>query len=404
MKVLMFHDFADLPGGANKYRQRLTALLEEAGIRVCLFTFSAGREGGAVRVYPAHLNGPLAGRVRHLVFHPGLYSALRDAIREEKPDLIHVQGNHLYAQTVYLAARGEMPLVQTAHDVRMVCPSETGIRKCGIVCGWSFGLVCRSEGCVPLRRLITQAPSRVTVRNLFRKENWYLVCPSRALCENFSHFGIEPLHIPNFIDPRPFEGGRDPSSSRKLLFVGALYPSKGVAYLLSALSILLGRLPDVSLEVVGDGPLLESLSHTAAELGLARAVAFRGNLGEEETCEAYKTSRALVLPSVVKENCPLVVLEAMAAARPVVASRVGGVVELVRHAETGLLVPHGDAGALAGAIEEILRNGERADQMGRRGAEIARTEFTIERHLKDIIGLYERATGKRLGVSLSGVL
>ena len=402
VKVLMIHDFADLPGGANQYRLRLTDLLRQMGIQVTLFTFSAGAEREDVRLFPAHLSGMLPGRFRQHGFHPGLYSALTRAIREEQPDLIHVQGNHLFAHTVYLACRGGPPLVQTAHDVRMVCPSETGIRKCGIVCEWSFGLVCRREGCVPLSKLAMQAPSRMIVRSLFGREGWYLLSPSRALGENFSHFGITPVYIPNFVDTRPFEGAREASSSRKILFVGALYPSKGVKHLLSAMSVLRAQAPESVLEIVGDGPERRALERRAAELGLVGAVAFRGNLGEEETRAAYMTSRVLVLPSVVKENCPLVVLEAMAAGRPVVASRVGGVVELVRQGETGLLVPYGDPDALAGALREILRDGDLADCMGRRGAEVVRNEFTVKRHLESIVGLYERATGRKICVSLPG--
>jgi glycosyltransferase involved in cell wall biosynthesis len=402
VKVLMVHDFADLPGGANQYRLRLTDLLRQMGIRVTLFTFSAGADREDVRVFPAHLSGMLPGRLRQHVFHSGLHSSLTRAIREEKPDLIHVQGNHLYAHTVYLACRGGPPLIQTAHDVRMVCPSETGIRKCGIVCEWSFGLVCRREGCVPLSKLAVQGPSRMIVRSLFGREGWYLVSPSRALGENFSHFGIAPVHIPNFVDARPFEGAREPSSSRKILFVGALYPSKGVKHLLSAMSLLREQAAAPALEIVGDGPERGLLECRATELGLVGVVTFRGNLGEEETREAYMTSRVLVLPSVVKENCPLVVLEAMAAGRPVVASRVGGVVELVRQGESGLLVPYGDPHALASALREILQDGDQADRMGRRGAETVRSEFTVKRHLESIIGLYERATGRNLCVSLPG--
>jgi glycosyltransferase involved in cell wall biosynthesis len=400
MKILMFHDFADVHGGANQYRLRLTGLLRQMGVRVILFTFNAGADRQDVRVFPAHRNGSFSGKLRHNVFHPGLYSALREAIRQEKPDLIHVQGNHLYASTVYLACRGGTPLIQTAHDVRFVCPSESGVRKCGIVCQWSFGPVCRREGCVPLRKLLAQAPSRSLMKRLFRQAGWYLVTPSRALAENFSHFGIEPIHIPNFVDPRPFEGGAAPSHSRKILFVGSLYPSKGVSHLLSAMSLVRADVPDATLEIIGDGPERGALERAAEGLGLEQAVLFRGAVAEEHTCAAYGTSRAVVLPSVVKENCPLVVLEAMAAGRPVVASRVGGVAELVRQGSSGILVPHGDPHSLARALREILRDGDLADRMGTEGTGIARREFSMRRHLESIISLYERALGRKLDLSL----
>lgn len=394
MKVLMFHDFADLRGGANQYRLELTNLLRAQEFFVSLFTFNPGEDEGRSHVFRFNDGGLFSGRLRHHVFYPKLFSSLRKVIEDEKPDIVHVQGNHLFAHTVYLACSKGLPLVQTAHDIRLVCPNETGIRRNGIICSWSFGKVCVREGCITAQKYLAKAPSKIIIRSLFRKNKWRLISPSRALCENFGHFGLKPVLIPNFVDASSFDAHTSPSSSNTILFVGALYKSKGVDRLLGAFSEIHRRVKNVNLEIVGDGPEKHGLMEYARRLGIMPAVKFRGLLDPVGLRSAYVNSRMLVLPSVVKENCPLVVLEAMAAGRPVVASRIGGIPELVRDGETGILIPHNNDEFLADALMQLLEDKELADRMGSMGRVVVSEEFTPQRHLQSIVDLY----GKMLDI------
>jgi glycosyltransferase involved in cell wall biosynthesis len=151
-----------------------------------------------------------------------------------------------------------------------------------------------------------------------------------------------------------------------LLFVGRLRIRKGVEVLLEALQELRSRHPEASLRIAGDGEHWGRLERRVAELGLGEAVAFLG------TCDAGRVrgllagAAALVVPSIY-EGMPLVVLEAMAAGVPVVASAVSGIPEVVVDGETGWLVPPEDPEALADALGEVLAGPEEARRRGEAG-------------------------------------
>ena len=145
-----------------------------------------------------------------------------------------------------------------------------------------------------------------------------------------------------------------------VLFVGRLVERKGVGVLLDA-AARLSPLQDFRVVIVGDGPERPALEARAARLGLAAVVQFRGRVSEEELVRAYATSQVCVLPAVVDrrgdtEGLGVVLLEAMTHGVPVIGSNVGGITDIVTDGETGLLVPPGDAEALAGAITRLQRD------------------------------------------------
>ena len=134
-----------------------------------------------------------------------------------------------------------------------------------------------------------------------------------------------------------------------LLFAGRLGPQKAVGVLLEAL----GRISDVTLVIAGDGPERPALEGRVAELGLDARVRFLGSVPRETVLRLFRASDASVLPSAW-ENFPHTVVEALAVGCPVIATAVGGVPEVVRDGENGLLVPPGDAAALADSIERFF--------------------------------------------------
>ncbi len=142
---------------------------------------------------------------------------------------------------------------------------------------------------------------------------------------------------------------RSPHSPFRLLFVGRISPEKGLDDLLRAVAVV----PDVVLEVVGDGPMRDSYMQLADDLNIASRVVWLGRLRwGEPLFSRMRESDALVLPSLT-EGLPQVVIEAMCMGLPVVATAAGGIPEIVRDAENGLLVPVRDSRALASAIERI---------------------------------------------------
>jgi glycosyltransferase involved in cell wall biosynthesis len=144
----------------------------------------------------------------------------------------------------------------------------------------------------------------------------------------------------------------------------------------------------------GDGPERPRLEATARALGIADRVRFLGH--RTDVPELLALCDLFVLPSLY-EGLPLSVLEAMAAARPVVASAVGGTDEAVVHGETGLLVTPASAASLCEAISSLLADRERAVRMGRAGQARATREFSVDRMVSGVVAVYEELLQRRPG-------
>jgi glycosyltransferase involved in cell wall biosynthesis len=142
---------------------------------------------------------------------------------------------------------------------------------------------------------------------------------------------------------------------------------------------------DAMLCMVGDGPDRLQLERRAHELGIMREVLFLGY--QEEVASFYAAFDALVLPSS-NEGTPVSVIEALAAERPVVATRVGGVPDVVRDGEDGFLVEAGETGDLADRLEQLARDPELRERMGRRGRERVLPRYAVDRLVEDVDELY----------------
>ncbi len=184
-------------------------------------------------------------------------------------------------------------------------------------------------------------------------------------------------------DPRPL-----------VLFVGRLVPYKGV-------DILLRALPGVHARavIVGEGPLRAELEALARELGVADRVRFAGNAAAEELTALYNACDVFVLPSVTRaEAFGMVQLEAMSCRKPVICTDLpSGVPWVNQHGVTGFVVPPGDSDALTAALNTLLGDAELRTRMGVHGRARVETEFSIERLIKQTVGLYQSvldATGR----------
>jgi glycosyltransferase involved in cell wall biosynthesis len=167
-------------------------------------------------------------------------------------------------------------------------------------------------------------------------------------------------------------------------FVGWLLPIKGPAYLLKAMAHIWPEHPAASLVMVGKGELDVDLRTQALKMNANGKVKFLG--WREDVHEIIPIFDLLVLPSL-NEGMGRVLVEAMAAGKPVVASEVGGIPDLVKHGETGYLVRPADERALANGIKKLLNDPERAKQMGQRGKEYCR-QFSLEAMIEKLDNLY----------------
>jgi glycosyltransferase involved in cell wall biosynthesis len=166
-----------------------------------------------------------------------------------------------------------------------------------------------------------------------------------------------------------------------VLFVGRLVERKGVAHLIDAVARLGDHGP--SLEIIGDGPERAALEARASAQGIGDRVVFRGQVTTEELQRSYARAAVFVLPSVLDargdtEGLGVVLLEAMNYGTPVVASRIGGIPDIVEDGISGLLVPAGDSGALAAALGRLIADPALARRLGEAGRQRVRERFTWE--------------------------
>jgi glycosyltransferase involved in cell wall biosynthesis len=229
------------------------------------------------------------------------------------------------------------------------------------------------------------------------------VCVSRATAD----FSVEVARlrrtkvivIPNGVDVAPFAEALPldlttlglPPSARVIVAVGRLDPQKGLTYLLEGLPRLFARHGDVHLLLVGDGPERARLTRIVDEQRLTSRVHFAG--WRSDVPRILKAAYCLVLPSLW-EGMPNVVLEAMAASLPVVATRVEGVDELVIPGETGLIVPPASSADLTDALETMLGNSARAQAMGESGRQRVETQFSWDTMAASYDALYSRLVGE----------
>jgi glycosyltransferase involved in cell wall biosynthesis len=195
------------------------------------------------------------------------------------------------------------------------------------------------------------------------------------------HYGIAPQS-----EPAPYAGAEP-----RLLCVGRLIPIKGHIVLLRAFAAARERVPGLRLDVAGRGPLEPALRALARELGIAESVSFLGHVSPVQ--RAIEQSAIVVVPSL-GEGFGMVALEAMERARPVIAASIGGLGELVRHGETGLLVEPARSELLADAIVRLAGDLERAARMGAAGRRRAVEEF-VERRCTDRTEILYRSALER---------
>jgi colanic acid/amylovoran biosynthesis glycosyltransferase len=185
------------------------------------------------------------------------------------------------------------------------------------------------------------------------------------------------LHVVHCgVNPADFKLATHKGTGSRLLFVGRLANVKGLPILLQAVARLRASYPGVKLTIAGDGPDRQRLLALAGELGILENVAFLGYQTQRQVRELLGQADAFVMASFA-EGVPVVLMEAMAAGVPVVATRIAGIPELVEDGVSGFLVPPGDPKALADKVDQLLRDPALRVVFGARGREKVDREFDL---------------------------
>jgi glycosyltransferase involved in cell wall biosynthesis len=407
MRILMASKFWYPRGGLERVMFDEIAWLEGAGHAVAHFSTS----------HPDNQSSPwsdyfvpnielgehagLAARQKVVAMARMFYSVeaarrFRRQLAVFRPQVVHVHGIHrqLSPSILFEARRAGIPVVQTLHDYHPVCPCDTLLR------GGSESCVpprCRGRDLLPclVHRCVrgSLTTSAVSAAELFWRR-WVLgyadlvalfIAPSHYLAGVIGAGGWSRPPIAVLPNAVPVSSPSEPGDY--FLYAGRLSGEKGVATLLGA-----SARSEVPLVVAGDGPQARALRDMAP-----RNVRFVGRMMPMELVPLLRGCLAAVVPSEWPENAPMAVLEPMAAAKPVVASRVGGIPEQVRDGVEGILVPPGDARALAAAMLRVARDREFARRLGSAGRQRVLEMFTPAVHLHGLLQAYRRVASPARG-------
>lgn len=241
---------------------------------------------------------------------------------------------------------------------------------------------------------VTRYPLGATFTRLMLHQCNRVIAVSRALADEVIKLGVHHekiLVISNGVDIRRFEPLAPSHRQNVILYVGSLIERKGVNFLIDAMRDVFDVLPDYRLLIVGEGPLYPTLKHKTQSLNIASRVVFLGFQSQDQVRALMQQSKLLVLPST-EEAQGVVLLEALACGTPIVASRVGGIPEVVTP-EVGILVPCADTGALTDAILAALSNSERWLSMSHEARLRAEKMYSWEKVASQVLAVYEETLG-----------
>jgi glycosyltransferase involved in cell wall biosynthesis len=405
MTILMVNKFHYLRGGAERYYFDLMALLERHGHRVIPFSTSDPRNltsEHAADFAPGtdfeRPVGPIESlrRAIQVVYSPAARQAFARALARHRPDVVHLHNfaHHLSPSILDEIGKTGTPAVQTLHDFKLLCPTYLMLRNgevCELCAGGNVAHVvihrC-NRGSLAMSTVNALETLVAAGRHSYDHVRRFL-CPSRFLRDKLQAYGFlaeRLVHLPLFLDLARFtprDGGGDGGYA---IFVGRLSSEKGIATLLDAAA----RLREVPLVVVGEGQLAPAIAAECASRGLTH-VRLAGRLEGEALLDLWHGARFTVVPSQCYENFPLVVVEAFALGQPVIASGLGGLAELVDPGRTGMLVPPGDAAALAEAMRQLYLEPARARAMGEEARAEVAARYTPAMHLERLLEAYAAA-------------
>ena len=224
----------------------------------------------------------------------------------------------------------------------------------------------------------------ICISDFARSQLMSLLPPSHWSKLHVVHCGVELRQFQNE-STRP----RRTDLSAHILCVARLAPEKGHAILLQSIAELTLRGHEMTLTLVGDGPLRDDLTRLAEVLGIHHHTTFLGNVGQSVIHQHYAAADLFVLPSFA-EGVPVVLMEAMAARCPVISTRIAGISELIEHSTNGLLVAPGRPDLLADAMEQLLLNPRAAERLASAALEKIRRDFNLETIIPQLAHIFRR--------------
>ena len=382
MRIVLVHNRYLQAGGEDVVFVSERALLRRFGHKILEYTKDNQAIGHMSRV----------GLLADTLWSRRSYAELREILRRQCPDLVHFHNTFpLISPAAYYAAAAEgVPVVQTLHNYRLLCANAYLFRgggpceDCvGKTIPWpAVAYACYRDSRAASGVVATMQSVHRLLGTWAQKVDRYIAL-SRFSKAAFVRGGLPADRIavkPNFV-PDPGLPARDAPKRRGALVVGRLSEEKGLETLAAAWRNL-----DLPLNVLGDGPLMGTLCRDAPP-----NVCLLGPKGRDEVTAAMQQAAFLVMPAVWYEVFALVLVEAFAAGLPVIASRLGAMVEFLEDHITGLFFTPGDPEDLAAKVRWAEEHSEEMRRMGENARRVYEENYTPEVNYRQLMAIYEQA-------------
>ena len=410
-KILLVNNFYYNRGGDCTYLFSLKKLLEEKRHKIIVFSMCHPQNFDSE--YSKHFvsNINYEEEIKNISFSSGLkvlkrtiYSReakkkIEDLIKKEKPDIVHLQNihHHITPSILYSFKKHRIPIVWTLHDYILICPNLSFLDH-GKICErckkrkyfWSSIVKCKKDSF--LASTVAAVETSIhKIMNIYRMVDIFIT-PSEFLRKKFIEYGFNKeklIHLNNFIYVGLDNEERDVDDY--FLYVGRISEEKGIKTLVDAAI----KENSGKLKIVGDGPLKEEMRSYVRSKNGNNMIEFLGHKSHDEVIELIKNSKFVVVPSEWYENFPNIVLEAFSCRKPVIASRIGGIPELIEDNETGLIFEPKNSNDLCSKIKYLRNNPDEIVRMGENAMAFVEQELNAEKHYQKLMEIYKQAMAKK---------
>jgi glycosyltransferase involved in cell wall biosynthesis len=407
-KVLLVNNFYYNRGGDCTYLFGLKNILEKKGHNVIVFSMHHPQNIDSLwsKYFVNYIN--YDEEVKRISFKSVIKVATRTIfflkakrmidilIREEKPDIAHLQNihHHITPSILYSLKKNKIPVIWTLHDYQLICPNISFLAH-GTICErckkkkyyWPPIVKCK-KGSFAASLMSSFEIIIHNIMDIDRLINVY-IAPSQFLKDKFIEFGFEKekiSQISHFID-NDFQI-ETIKTDDYYLFIGRISEEKGIKTLIdAAVNVNLSKL-----KIVGGGPLFEEKKMYATTIDENKIIEFLGHRNREEVYDILQRCKFLVVPSEWYEPSGLVILEAFTCGKPVIAARAGGIPEMIEDNKTGLMFEMGNAEDLSSKIEYMLNSPEEVKRMGENARKFAEQELSPDNYYKKIIEIYNKVS------------
>ena len=392
IRILRITARTDAPGGVEQYIREVNGMLARTGVVTYTIEitssstkFDYGNESTVIGVD----NSRIKRFIIDSIPNESLLKRIIEVKKAFNPDIIHLHRFRIgYSSIAQFVKNIDKPVIFTAHDADLICPLSTLVIPDGRICEGGIKPRCAFTGCkVELNLPYEIMRYREFMKNMSHRINLF-VAPSEALTRYLRSFDIGNAKVlRSFIQlpAREYEPGKEGVFG----YIGRLVPEKGLKQLILACDLLNKRKRQFKLLIAGTGNYSGFIKDFISQNHLEENVEMFGQISGRDKEQFYSEIQFSVIPTIMFDNIPLSAGESMVRVKPVIASDIGGVSELVHDRVNGILVKPYDIGNLADAIEYMMDHASEREKMGKQGNKDAREILNPDSHLKNLLKIYD---------------